>query len=130
MQVGSETCQYLQLDMWGFLDAGFEAGPVEGAAAAIAAHRVETAARLPVRPIAEVAATHPGIDPSAFAVRDPAARTVHGLVVGGIHYRGDCATRHGAYPYCDALVVPSFSVAKSAVAGLALMRMERLYPGL
>lgn len=130
MQVGSETCQYLQLDLWGFLDARFEAGPVESAEAAIAAYRAEVAARLPVRPIADLALAHPGIDPAAFAIGDPRARTVHGLVVDGVHYRGECRTRHGAYPDCDALVVPSFSVAKSAVAGLALMRMEQLYPGL
>src|SRR3546814_5834521 len=51
------------------------------------------------------------------------------LVVDGVHYRSGCDTRHGAYPYCDVLDIPSYSVAKSAVAALALMWMERLHPG-
>lgn len=130
MQVSSETCHYLQLDMWGMLDAGYLPGPVAARDALIAGHRREVAARLPVRPLSSLAQEHPGIDPDGFAIGAPRARSTHGVVVNGIHYRGDCDTRHGAYPYCDALLLPSYSVAKSAVAGLALMRLERLHPGI
>lgn len=129
-QVGSETCQYLWLDLWGFLDAGFVPGPVDGAVEAVAAYRTEVIARLPVQPLATLANDHPGLDPIAFAIGDAAARTLHGVVVDDVHYRGDCATRHGTYPDCDALLLPSFSIAKSVVAGIALMRMEQIHPGL
>lgn len=129
IQVGSETCHYLQLDMWGLLDARYEPGPVVDREALITAYQAEVAARLPVRPIAALAEDHPGIDPAQFAIGEPSARTVYGLVVDGVHYRSDCATRHGPYPFCDVLDIPSYSVAKSVVAGLTLMRMERLHPG-
>lgn len=129
VQVSSETCHYLQLDMWGALQANYTPAPVADRDALVAAYRAEVAARLPVRPLSALATDHPGVDPDKFAIGAARARTVHGVVVGGVHYRSGCATRHGAYPYCEVLDIPSYSVAKSAVAGLALMRMERLHPG-
>ena len=130
LQVGSETCHYLQLDLWGLLHAEYTPGAVEGRDALLEAHRAEVAARLPVRPIAALADDHPGVDPAQFAIGDARARTLYGVVAGGIHYRSACTTRHGEYPFCDVLDLPSYSVAKSVVAGLALMRMERRYPGI
>ncbi|MGY1458000.1 hypothetical protein ACW5F0_05040 [Luteimonas sp. A534] len=129
MQVSSETCHYLQLDMWGLLEAAYVPGPVAGSDALVAAHAREVAARLPVRPMSALAVDHPGIDPDRFAIGAPRGRSVHGVVFEGVHYRSGCDTRHGAYPYCDAMDLPSYSIAKSAVAGIALMRMERLHPG-
>lgn len=129
LQVSSETCHYLQFDMWGLLDAAYVPGPVEGRDGLAAAHAREVAARLPVRPISALADDHPGIDPGRFAIGAPRGRTVYGLVFDGIHYRSACDTRHGTYPYCDAMDIPSYSLAKSAVAGVALMRMELLHPG-
>src|SRR3546814_523935 len=68
MQVSSETCHYLQLDMWGALDAVYTPQPVAGRDALVAAHREEVAARLPLRPLSSIAAEHPGIDPARFAI--------------------------------------------------------------
>jgi hypothetical protein len=129
MQISSETCQYLQFDMWGMLDARYVPGPVASKAEAIAAWRKESAARLQVRPIDRLGVDHPGVDTRNFFIGDAAGRTVTGLVVDGIHYRSGCATRRGDFPYCDSLDLPSFSLAKTVVAGLALMRLQRLYPG-
>ncbi|MBP6216452.1 MAG: serine hydrolase [Luteimonas sp.] len=129
LQVSSETCHYLQLDLWGMLRAEYVPAPVAEREARIEAHRAEVAARLPVKPISALASDHPGIDPARFAIGAPRGRTMHGVIAGGLHYRSGCATRHGDYPFCDVLDLPSYSVAKSVVAGLALMRMERLHPG-
>ncbi|MGY0612563.1 serine hydrolase [Luteimonas sp. A501] len=129
IQISSETCHYLQFDMWGLLDASYVPGPVATRDEVIAAYARETAARLPVRPMSALAIDHPGVDPARFAIGAPRGRSVHGVVANGIHYRSGCDTRHGAYPYCDVMDIPSYSVAKSVVAGIALMRMERLHPG-
>lgn len=129
MQVSSETCHYLQLDMWGLLDADYLPEPVPGREALLAAHASEIAGRLPVRPLTALAGDHPGVDPAALAIGAARGRTAYGLVVDGVHYLSACATRHGDYPYCEVLDLPSYSVAKSVVAGLALMRMEALHPG-
>lgn len=131
-QIGSETCAYFQFDAWGMADVAFEPGPVADADAIIARDAEEMSARLPVRAMSELTARYPGIDPEAFRaaqVIDPEAMTAFGLVADGVHYAGGCDTRFGPYPYCDALVLPSFSLAKSLFAGLGLMRLDQLYPG-
>ncbi len=128
-QIGSETCHYLQLDMWGLLKAEYIPTAIAGHEGLIATHRTEITHRLPIRPLAQLAVDHPGVDPAAFAIGAASARATWGVVVNGIHYRGACATRHGGYPFCESLAIPSYSVAKSVVGGVALMRMERLYPG-
>ncbi len=129
MQVSSETCQYLQLDLWGWLEATYLPAPVQDKAAWISAFRAEAASTLPVRPLSDLARDFPGVDAERFAIGAAAARTRFGVVARGIHYRSGCPTRHGEYPYCDVMTIPSFSLAKSAAAGVALMRLEALYPG-
>ncbi|MEZ5462018.1 serine hydrolase [Dokdonella sp.] len=129
MQIGSETCLYLQRDMWGWLEARYTPQPVANADALVEAYRREVAARLPTKPLSELATDYPGIIVPNLITAADKARTRHGVVFEGTHYVSSCSTRHGNYPYCDELVVPSYSVAKSMVAGVALMRMEKRFPG-
>jgi len=132
-QISGETCGYFKVDMWGVIPAAFEPRDVAGADAAIGRLDAHRAARLPVKPIAMLAEDYPGVDPTNMgAVNGVKAEdmTVYGLLVDGVHYRSGCATRQGAYPYCDSLPLPSYSTAKSIFAGLALMRMEKRHPGI
>ncbi|MEJ7808302.1 MAG: hypothetical protein WKG03_20570, partial [Telluria sp.] len=129
MQVSSETCLYLQMNMWGLVTAQYSPGTVAGAAALVSAHQQEVAARLPTRHISALSTDYPGVTPANFAIGASAARTRYGLFFNGIHYASSCPTRFGNYPYCEVLDLPSFSTAKSMVGGTALMRMEKLYPG-
>jgi len=129
MQVASETCQYLQLDMWGLLEARYRPGKVTGGDAALAAHASEVRARMPVRTLAQLHTDHPEIGIGSLAIGAAAGRTVYGLVVGGVNYLSACATRSGEYPYCDEIDLPSYSLAKSAFAAAALMRLEKMRPG-
>jgi hypothetical protein len=132
-QVVSETCGYFKADLWGVLAAEYaprdlaaESAPV---IARFDAHRER---RLPVRSLARLAAEYPAIDTANLGVGDgiPAADiSVLGLVVDGIHYRSDCPTRQGPHPFCASLPLPSYSTAKSIFAGIAVMRLERLHPG-
>lgn len=86
MQVSSETCQYLKLDMWGLLDARYAPHPVADKAAVITAYRQNQSKRLPERPIAQLAKDYPGVDPSELAIGETNARTLYGLVVDGVNY--------------------------------------------
>ncbi|MGB0133961.1 serine hydrolase, partial [Dokdonella sp.] len=113
----------------GILKAEYTPMAVEGADAVIAAYRREVAARIPTRPLAGLTEEFPGIDVANLATAANSAQTRHGVVYKNVHYVSTCPTRHGDYPYCEVLDVPSYSVAKSAVAGMALMRMEKRYPG-
>lgn len=132
-QVSSETCGYFKADMWGIVDAEYlPADYGDEAAAAIAAMDAHRANRLPVRPIEQLTADYPGVDPLGFGLDDginPADMSVFGMIVDGVHYRSDCFTRAGPYPFCDVMPLPSYSTAKSIFAGVATMRMEAMSPG-
>jgi hypothetical protein len=128
-QVGSETCQYLQLNLWGVLEAEYVPENIAGAAQVIDGYKREVSARLPIRPIEALAQDYPGVDVGQFKLHEPSEVSVFGFVAGGIHYAGECPTRFGPYPYCEVLALPSYSLAKSVLAGSALMWLEQRYPG-
>src|SRR3546814_3576968 len=114
------------------LAAGYTPSPVADAAALAADHQAEVGNRMPTRPLSALAQDYPGTDPAKFAAPngiDPQHVSLVGFVIDGVHYSGGCTTRRGAYPYCESLVVPSYSTAKSAFAGLAMMRLEATHPG-
>ena len=130
-QIASETCAYLQFDAWGGGRGAYTQSD-DNPSALIAAFRQERAGRMPTRALSALTTDYPGIDVFAFASPadvNPANLTTFGLVANGVHYLGGCDTRAGPYPFCEALLVPSYSLAKSLVGGLGLMRMELLHPG-
>ena len=132
LQISSETCLYFKFDLWTLANARFTPGPVPDAAALVADYAREVANRLPVRPIEDLAADWPGANPAKFGaggVIDPDDMTVYGFLIDGTNYLGGCQTRQGRYPFCEVLDLPSYSLAKSLLAGLGLMRLEQLYPG-
>lgn len=129
IQISSETCKYLKLDMWGLLDATYTPHAVASKQSVLAAYQANLARRIPTRPIAQLASDHPGVDASALAIGEANARTQYGMEFDGVHYVSDCPTRHGSYPFCDVLPFPSYSTAKSAVASLAFMALEQMHPG-
>jgi len=128
-QVGSETCQYLQLDLWGVLNARYTPDKIENAGTITREYHEEVAARLPVKPITELAGDHPGADPGQFDWYPADEVSTYGFAIGGVHYSGGCETRYGPYPYCAVLDLPSYSLAKSIFAGMAYMALEQEFPG-
>lgn len=131
-QIGSETCAYFQFDAWGMSEVDMILEPVAEAGRIRNLHQSELGARIPVRPVSALGAAYPGIEVGAFGSAqdvDPGAMTAFGLVAEGVHYTGGCETRFGAYPYCDEMVLPSYSLAKSLFGGLGLMQLEARYPG-
>jgi hypothetical protein len=133
-QVASETCGYFKADLWGVVDAEYAPRDLADESAPMIARVDEhRASRLPVRSLERLAGDYPEIDAMRLGVADgiPAEDiSVLGLVVDGIHYRSDCPTRQGPHPFCASLPLPSYSTAKSIFAGIATMRLEKLYPGL
>ncbi|MEM6832723.1 MAG: serine hydrolase [Pseudomonadota bacterium] len=131
-QISSETCAYFQYDMWGTAKMSLRPAAFEGAENLRAAYKAEGAARMPAKPFSAIAEDHPDLDIAAFAAPEdisPEHLSTFGLIIDGIHYRGGCQTRHGPYPFCEEMALPSYSTSKSVFAGLALMRLEALYPG-
>ena len=131
-EIGNETCFYFKCNMWGRVPAHYAPGAIANAASVITNFRREVADRLPARPIAALAEDVHGADPKQFGspFDVPAGdMTAYGVVLDGVNYVGGCETRFGTYPYCDVLDLPSYSLAKSIVGGLATMRLSLLYPG-
>ena len=131
-QISSETCLYFQFDMWGLLDATYTPEVVPAAEDLRSEHQRYLAGRLPVAPISQLAVDFPGVDPAEFAHSSevaPEDLTLFGVIVDGVHYVGGCETRDGLHPYCDSLRVPSYSLAKTAFASTAALRLESDYPG-
>ena len=127
--IASETCAYSRFDLWGRVAATYIPEPVADAPSVRARYAEEIAHRIPIKPIATLASDY-RLDPSRFGAEiAPADMTIFGVVVNGIHYSGGCETRRGRYPFCAEMDLPSYSLAKSLVGGLAAMRAELLYPG-
>ena len=87
---------------------------------------------MPTRPIDAIAKDYAGADARAFGSADEIAAvdmSAHGFIIDGIHYVSACPTAYGPYPYCDDMALPSYSTAKSIVAGFGLMLLEVEYPG-
>jgi hypothetical protein len=124
--IASETCLYFKFDMWGRYAALYTPEHIADAGSIAAAYAREVAARLPTRPLSELAIRYPGVDTKAFG--DVDNLTLTGVVVDGINYVGPCDTRLGVYPYCDVLDLPSYSVAKSIFAAVAMMRLKLADP--
>lgn len=132
VEFASETCLYQKFNLTGSLAATYQPDDLPQAEAVRADFRAQRTARLTTRPIAALLAKHPTIAPGAFSGngRLPTQHiSQYGFVIDDVHYRGECQTRMGAYPFCDEMSLPSYSLAKTLFAGLAAMRLEKLYPG-
>ncbi len=134
-QISSETCLYFQADLWGMGDVSYQGKSLKIAEQVIRWFTQEKAARLPTKPLADIKQLTPNknIKLSALSLKKeiPAySISAYGIVSDGIHYVSECQTRAGAYPFCDEMVLPSYSTAKSWFAGIAMLRMATLYPNI
>lgn len=127
-QISSETCLYLKVDLWGVIGASYHPGPVAGADSIIAAHNKNVLARMPVKPIEQLALDYPQVVINAIEPPRNEDVSVYGFVANGTHYRSECRTRHGPYPYCEVLALPSYSLAKSIFAGLYYLHLTMEWP--
>lgn len=132
-QIASETCAYFKFNMWGTVNTSYSSYAIDGKEKIIERYQTEIENRLPVKPIEELTKRYPNANPQAFSAPgeiSPEHMTLYGFVIDSVNYVGGCETRFGTYPFCEVLNVPSYSTAKSISAGLGLMRMEKIYPGI
>ncbi len=127
-QVTQETCVYYKVNMWGQLSATYTPYAVANASTLKSNHATEVANRLPTKPISQLAVDYPGVDVSAFGSGITAAdMTFYGVLFNGTNYVAGCGTRYGTYAFCENMRAPSYSTAKSAFSGVALMRLGQKY---
>jgi hypothetical protein len=130
-QISQETCYPMKFDSWGVLDADFSPQTISQAPEIRQRLADEQAHRLPVKPLSALSEDFRdrGIDLAAIrkGYKHSEETTTYGFVVRGVHYSAGCPTRNGEYPFCDEMRLPSYSIAKSVFAGVALMRLGQLY---
>lgn len=130
--IASETCLYVKFDMEAEIDAEWSNEPQEDTTSIIAVYKREQAHNLPIKPITDLITAYPDVKLEGIAESKrikPENMSHFGVLLDGVHYVSDCQTRTGMYPHCDQMPMPSYSFAKSLVASFALMRLEKLYPG-
>ncbi len=131
-QISTETCLYIKFDMWGLVFANYTPSVISNANTIKSNYQIEQNSRLATKPITDLEIDYPNskINLSAFSEGiTPTHMTLYGLVDKNVHYTGGCETRHGTYPYCDVMVIPSYSTSKSLFTAMALMRLQQKYPG-
>jgi len=129
-QVTQETCMYFKFDMWGQLKAAYTPSQVANAEAVIDAHFDWLKNRLPTKPISALGIDHPNATINEALMSSgttPEHTTTFGVFYNGVNYISNCYTRYGQYAYCSEMRLPSYSTAKSVLAGMAYMRLGQLY---
>jgi len=129
-QVTQETCVYFKFNNWGQLNGTYTPYTVTNSATLKANHATEVGNRLPTKPIIALASDFPGsgVDVAQFGSGVTAQHmTFYGVIINGTNYVSGCTTRFGTYAFCENLRAPSYSTAKSAFAGVALMRLGQKY---
>ncbi|HJN51384.1 MAG TPA: hypothetical protein QF924_13040 [Pseudomonadales bacterium] len=125
--VGQETCHFLRADIWGRGKSVYQPVKVPGSDEIRAAWRNEKQNRIPILSLSDFVRDHPTADVELFRTGLPTDHdlSTFGFYYMGRHYNAGCMTRHGPYPYCDQMLMTSFSTAKSAYAAIALMAMAQ-----
>jgi hypothetical protein len=130
-QVTQETCYPMKFNMWGIVAATYTPNSISEAQTIVRNQAQEFAGRMPRKPLSELSKdfSKSNIDVTSFlaAYEHKQDVTTYGVVVGGTNYSAGCPTRFGEYAYCEEMRLPSYSIAKSAFAGMALMRLGQLY---
>lgn len=129
-QISSETCAYFKADFWGKGKAVTKTSKTNYTAKIAADYKNQKEHELATRSIdtlTEFAATlviQSLALPNKIASED---MTVFGVARDNVHYVSECQTRMGSYPFCDQMVLPSYSTAKSLFAGVAMFYLQKQY---
>jgi len=130
-QITQETCDYMKVDMWGQVPASYSHHAVSNATALKQSFESEMEHRATRKPLSDLAKDYPEAHFDVAALlrerKHPGDVTVYGLYINGVHYASGCPTRYGEYAFCDEMRLPSYSTAKSAFAGMAMMHLGELY---
>ncbi|NDV91347.1 serine hydrolase [Alteromonas sp. 345S023] len=131
-QIAQETCTYFKFNLHGKVSASYTPASVNERDTIVANYESEYANRLPVKPLSSLSADFPTssvLTANIGSDQSSADMTAYGVLYQGTHYRGSCQTRYGDYPFCEVMALPSYSTAKTIVAGLGTMRVEQKYAG-
>lgn len=125
IRIDQEICSFHKFDMNGDVQIEFVLNTVDDAENLRQQFLEETENRLATAPFEDFTEKYE-VDADDFLnglpLNDDLA--VAGIFYEGVHYRTDCRTRNDPYPYCDHMLLTSFSTAKSVYPPLVLMHLS------
>lgn len=130
-QISSETCLYYKVDMWGQGTVEFQASNLDNVETYIKAYNTEQRELILNQPLTALKKYRPTLDLSKVALSENIKKTDmtnFGVIFQGEHFSSQCYTRHGDYPFCSQLILPSYSTAKSIFAGLSMLHLAKEFP--
>ena len=131
-QIATETCKYLQFNAQGFADISISNKGTGSSKSVTLKYAKELLNRLPEESIFGPSKDDSKLDDSVLsqsAYIEPSSISVYGAVIDATHYVSDCPTRAAKFSDCSHVPLPGYSLAKSIIGGIGLMRLEALYPG-
>jgi CubicO group peptidase (beta-lactamase class C family) len=124
-QITQETCHFHEFDMWGQSAATYHPAAIPQSTQVINSHKEQIENSFPTRPWEDLA-TQYGLDLTQLDSEITLDNlTTRGVLVEGTLYIDRCRSRFGDYPYCDEMVLPSFSLAKTSFISLAMMAIAQ-----
>jgi len=130
-QISSETCIYFKADFWGTGSVDYQPRQIDSKIQIISRYQQEQYSTLPTKPLAVIKKTFPQLELSKVALASSikeADMSRYGVIYQGNHYISACTTRAGNYPFCQQLVLPSYSTAKSLFGGVTMMYLAKQFP--
>ncbi|GLX81452.1 serine hydrolase [Thalassotalea eurytherma] len=131
-QFTSETCLYFKVNLWGVGQTKFATFNDIKAEPILEQLKIEQQTLLPRRPLTELLNYNNDVILDNIKLKEFIEHDMSqlGVVFKGIHYYGQCQTRTGKYPFCQQMVLPSYSLAKSVFAGLTSDALRSRHPNL
>ena len=125
IRIDQETCNFHKFDMSGDVQIEFAMREVDDSEDLREEFLAEIEGRLPIASFEEFNEKY-DVDAEDFLSGLPLNDdlSVAGIYYEGVHYRTECRTRSDPYPYCDHMLLTSFSIAKSVYAPLALLHLS------
>ncbi|MDO6446150.1 hypothetical protein Q4493_10220 [Colwellia sp. 1_MG-2023] len=126
----AETCLFYGFEFYGTLTAEYDNYSIENKGQVITDRNIEEAARIPSKPLAELASDYPGVDLANYAyAMDEADLNGYSILVNNISYSKGCNTRHGEHPYCADKTIGIYSFTKTIHGFMVVAALEKQYPG-
>jgi len=126
----AETCKFYGFEFYGTLTGQYRNHTIENKAQVISERNTEEAARIPTKPLAELAVDYPSVDLTnyGYAIN---AEDLNGysILVNGISYIDGCTTRYGEHPYCSEKTIGIYSFTKTIHGFMVVAALEKQYPG-
>jgi hypothetical protein len=132
-QFSSETCAYFKPDLWGMGKLSYVPMTLSQSPKVLSDYQQEKQRRLPTESIFALAKRFEQLDVDNLALNKLIKKedmSVFGVLYQGVNYLSKCHTRAGNYPFCEAMILPSYSTAKSIFAGLTMLYLQRSYPSI